>query len=78
MRPINDSIVPILLFSLEVCHGRYQYDINALGAASQLRLTSTRDLNINVSACNANMLFQAFASWNNLSNVHESFQVNYD
>lgn len=53
---------------------RYQYDISAPGAASQLRLTSTRDLNVNVSACNANMLFQAFASWSNLSNVHESYQ----
>ncbi|KAE8055526.1 hypothetical protein FH972_012359 [Carpinus fangiana] len=50
---------------------RYQYDLNAPGAASQLRLTSTRDLNLNVSVSNANMIIQAYASWNNLSNVQE-------
>ncbi|XP_065619172.1 uncharacterized protein LOC112023786 [Quercus suber] len=50
---------------------RYQYNINAPGAASQLRLTSTRDLNINVSVSNANMIIQAYASWINLSHVHE-------
>ncbi|PON47154.1 Vacuolar protein sorting-associated protein, partial [Parasponia andersonii] len=49
----------------------YQYDLNAPGAASQLRLTSTRDLNLNVSVYNANMIIQAYASWNNLSHVHE-------
>ncbi|XP_020979196.1 uncharacterized protein LOC107640015 [Arachis ipaensis] len=53
---------------------RYQYDINAPGAASQLRLTSTRDLNLNVSVSNANMIIQAYASWNNLSHAHESYK----
>lgn len=53
---------------------RYQYDINAPAAASQLRLTSTRDLNLNVSVSNANMIIQAYASWNNLSQAHESYQ----
>ncbi|XP_028077973.1 LOW QUALITY PROTEIN: uncharacterized protein LOC114279888 [Camellia sinensis] len=53
---------------------RYQYDHNAPGAASQLRLTCTRDLNLNVSVSNANMLFQAYASWNNLSHVDESYR----
>ncbi|PHT58232.1 hypothetical protein CQW23_00595 [Capsicum baccatum] len=46
---------------------RYQYDVNAPGAASQLRLASTRDLNLNISVSNANTIFQAYASWNNLS-----------
>lgn len=50
---------------------RYQYDLNAPGAASQLRLTSSRDLNINVSVSNANMIIQAYASWSNLSHAHE-------
>ncbi|KAK7309084.1 hypothetical protein RJT34_05549 [Clitoria ternatea] len=53
---------------------RYQYDLNAPAAATQLRLTSTRDLNINVSVSNANMIIQAYASWNNLSHVHESYK----
>ncbi|CAK8539544.1 unnamed protein product [Lathyrus sativus] len=53
---------------------RYQYDLNAPGAASQLRLTSTRDLNLNVSVSNVNMIIQAYASWNNLSHVHEGYQ----
>lgn len=53
---------------------RYQYDLNAPGAASQLRFTSTRDLNLNVSVSNANMIFQAYASWNSLSHVHESYE----
>ena len=52
---------------------RYQYDHNAPGAASQLRLTCTRDLNLNVTVSNANMIFQAYASWNNLSQVDESY-----
>ncbi|KAK2995313.1 hypothetical protein RJ640_023827 [Escallonia rubra] len=55
---------------------RYQYDINAPGAASQLRLTSTRDLNLNVTVSNANMAFQAYASWDNLSHAHESDRNN--
>ncbi|PWA96948.1 pleckstrin (PH) domain superfamily protein [Artemisia annua] len=54
---------------------RYQYDANAPSAASQLRLTSTRDLNINISVSNANMLIQAYASWINLSQVHEPSSV---
>ncbi|XP_052211647.1 uncharacterized protein LOC127814276 isoform X2 [Diospyros lotus] len=53
---------------------RYQYDHNAPGSASQLRLTCTRDLNLNVSVSNANMIFQAYASWNNLSHVHGSYR----
>ncbi|CAI0538916.1 unnamed protein product [Linum tenue] len=52
---------------------RYQYDGNASGAASQLRLTSTRDLNVNISVSNANMIIQAYASWSNLSTVHEEY-----
>lgn len=52
---------------------RYQYNLNAPGAASQLRLTSTGDLNLNISVSNANMIFQAYASWNSLSQVHESY-----
>ncbi|CAI9095544.1 OLC1v1031527C1 [Oldenlandia corymbosa var. corymbosa] len=51
---------------------RYQYNPNAPGAASQLRLTSSGILNLNVSVSNANMIFQAYASWNSLSRVHES------
>ncbi|OVA12725.1 Pleckstrin homology domain [Macleaya cordata] len=53
---------------------RYQYDQNSPGAASQLRLTSTRDLNLNFSVSNTNMILQAYASWNNLSHVHESYK----
>lgn len=51
---------------------RYQSDQNAPGTGSQLRITSARDLNMNVSVSNANMIFQAYASWNNLSHVQES------
>ncbi|MFS8029949.1 putative vacuolar protein sorting-associated protein [Helianthus anomalus] len=54
---------------------RYQNDANAPSAASQLRLTSTRDLNLNITVSNANMLIQAYASWNNLSQVHEPSTV---
>ncbi|XP_052881690.1 uncharacterized protein LOC108482794 [Gossypium arboreum] len=50
---------------------RYQYDPNAPGAASQLRFTSTKDLNLNISVSNANMIIQAYASWNNLSDIHQ-------
>ncbi|KAM7253783.1 hypothetical protein ACFE04_031465 [Oxalis oulophora] len=53
---------------------RYLYDLNAPGAASQLRFTSTGSLNMNVSVSNANMILQAYASWNNLSNVKEYYQ----
>ncbi|KAH9610754.1 hypothetical protein KSS87_017342 [Heliosperma pusillum] len=52
---------------------RYQYDLNSPGAASRLRLTTTKDLNLNVSSSNANMLLQAYASWNSLSEVQESY-----
>ncbi|GMH29787.1 hypothetical protein Nepgr_031630 [Nepenthes gracilis] len=52
---------------------RYQNYPNLPGSASQLRLTSTRDLNMNVSVSNVNMILQAYASWNNLSQVHESY-----
>ncbi|KAI6702353.1 hypothetical protein NL676_011489 [Syzygium grande] len=51
---------------------RYQYDLNAPGAASQLRITSGRDLNLNVSVSSANMIIQAYASWSNLSHAHKS------
>ncbi|XP_068305501.1 uncharacterized protein [Pyrus communis] len=50
---------------------RYQYDLTATTTASQLRLTCTRDLNLNVSVSNANMIIQAYASWNSLIHVHE-------
>ncbi|XP_058084436.1 uncharacterized protein LOC131232245 isoform X2 [Magnolia sinica] len=53
---------------------RYQYDLSALGAASQLRVTSTRDLNLNISVSNANMILQAYTSWNSLSHSHESYK----
>ncbi|KAK6251014.1 hypothetical protein SCA6_005019 [Theobroma cacao] len=53
---------------------RYQYDPNAPGAASQLRFTSTRDLNLNMSVSNVNMIIQAYASWNNLSDVHQYYK----
>ncbi|XVE65214.1 hypothetical protein DITRI_Ditri07aG0162900 [Diplodiscus trichospermus] len=53
---------------------RYQYDPNAPGAASQLRFTSTRDLNLNISVSNANMIIQAYASWNNLSDIHQHYK----
>ncbi|XP_076943882.1 uncharacterized protein LOC143614277 [Bidens hawaiensis] len=54
---------------------RYQNDVNAPSAASQLRLASTRELNLNITLSNANMLIQAYASWNNLSQVHEPSAV---
>ncbi|XP_042024109.1 uncharacterized protein LOC121771392 [Salvia splendens] len=53
---------------------RYQYNPNAPGVASELRITSTRDLNLNVSVSNANMILQAYASWNNLSHGQESWE----
>lgn len=53
---------------------RYKYDLNAPSAASQLRLTSTRDLKLNVSVSNVNMILQAYASWSNLSQVHELYR----
>ncbi|ERN15489.1 uncharacterized protein LOC18443778 [Amborella trichopoda] len=53
---------------------RYQYDQRTPGAPSQLSLTSTRDLNLNLSVSNMNMLLQAYASWNNLSQFHESYK----
>jgi vacuolar protein sorting-associated protein 13A/C len=46
---------------------RYQCDMNTPGSPGQLRITSTRDLNLNVSVSNTNMLSQAYASWNNIS-----------
>ncbi|KAL6543919.1 hypothetical protein OROGR_010416 [Orobanche gracilis] len=51
---------------------RYQYNPNTPGVASELRIAATRDLNLNVSVSNANMVIQAYASWNNLSHVQES------
>ncbi|CAH9120085.1 unnamed protein product [Cuscuta europaea] len=53
---------------------RYQYDINAPGASSQLRLTSTRDLNLIVSVSNVNTIFQAYASWNNLGHINKTYE----
>ncbi|KAL0372966.1 UNVERIFIED_CONTAM: putative vacuolar protein sorting-associated protein 13D [Sesamum calycinum] len=55
---------------------RYQSSPTAPGVASQLRITSTRDLNLNMSVSNANMILQAYASWNNLS--HEASSSNID
>ncbi|KAL1194607.1 hypothetical protein V5N11_031431 [Cardamine amara subsp. amara] len=49
---------------------RYQFNPRSFGAVSQLRLTSTKDLNVNVSVSNANTIIQAYSSWNSLSNVH--------
>ncbi|TYI15495.1 hypothetical protein ES332_A08G190100v1 [Gossypium tomentosum] len=53
---------------------RYQYDPSSPGAATQLRFTSTRDLNLNISVSNANMIIQAYASWNNLSAIHQYYK----
>ncbi|XP_042394059.1 uncharacterized protein LOC121984930 isoform X2 [Zingiber officinale] len=53
---------------------RYQYDMNAPGASTQLRMTSTQDLNLNVSVSNANMLIQAYSSWNSLNHIDESYR----
>ncbi|WVZ57683.1 hypothetical protein U9M48_008037 [Paspalum notatum var. saurae] len=53
---------------------RYQYDMNTPGSPGQLRITSTRDLNLNVSVSNTNMLSQAYASWNNISSGDESYK----
>ncbi|XP_019086561.1 PREDICTED: uncharacterized protein LOC104718635 [Camelina sativa] len=50
---------------------RYQFNPRSFGAVSQLRLTSTKDLNVNVSVSNANTIIQAYSSWNSLSNVNE-------
>ena len=50
---------------------RYQFNPRSFGAVSELRLTSTTDLNVNFSVSNANTIIQAYSSWNNLSNVHE-------
>lgn len=53
---------------------RYQYDMNTPGTPTQLRMTSTRDLNLNVSVSNVNMIFQAYSSWYNLSRVEETYK----
>ncbi|KAL8099807.1 hypothetical protein AgCh_032170 [Apium graveolens] len=68
-------IVSQLTFLLQIF--RYQYDISSPGVPSQLRITSTRDLNLNLTVSNAiaNMRFQAYASWTNFSNVHESYKA---
>ncbi|KAL5230936.1 hypothetical protein ABZP36_029712 [Zizania latifolia] len=52
---------------------RYQYDMNTPGSPGQLRIASTRDLNLNVSVSNTNMLSQAYASWNNISLGNELY-----
>ncbi|KAK4786568.1 hypothetical protein SAY86_010401 [Trapa natans] len=51
---------------------RYYYDLNAPHAASHLRITSTSDVNLNVSVSSANMIIQAYASWSNLSHAQEN------
>ncbi|XP_075505709.1 uncharacterized protein LOC142542773 isoform X1 [Primulina tabacum] len=51
---------------------RYHYNPNAPGIASQLSITSSRDLNLNVSVSNTNMILQAYASWDNLSHAQEA------
>lgn len=51
---------------------RYQYDENASGAPSQIRMAFTRDLNINLSVSNVNMLLEALSSWNKLHEVKGS------
>lgn len=51
---------------------RYQYDKSAFGAPSQIRMASTRDLNMNLSVSNVNMLLEAFSSWNKLNEVKGS------
>lgn len=50
---------------------RYQFNPRSFGAVSELRLTSTKDLNVNFSVSNANTIIQAYSSWSSLSNVHE-------
>ncbi|KAJ4777649.1 Pleckstrin (PH) domain-containing protein isoform 2 [Rhynchospora pubera] len=51
---------------------RYQYDMNSPGTPTQLRMTSTRELSLNVSVSNVNMIFQAYSSWYNLSRIDEA------
>ncbi|XP_039123130.1 uncharacterized protein LOC120259563 isoform X5 [Dioscorea cayenensis subsp. rotundata] len=53
---------------------RYQFDQNAPGEATQLRMTSTRDLNLNISVSNANMICQAYSSWINLGQIQEKIE----
>jgi hypothetical protein len=53
---------------------RYQYDMNTPGTPMQLRVTSTRDLSLNVSVSNVNVMFQAYSSWYNLSRVDEAYK----
>uniref|UniRef100_A0A0E0MAV7 PH domain-containing protein n=1 Tax=Oryza punctata TaxID=4537 RepID=A0A0E0MAV7_ORYPU len=52
----------------------YQYDMNTPGSPGQLRIASTRDLNLNISVSNTNMLSQAYASWNNISLGNELYR----
>ncbi|KAG0473021.1 hypothetical protein HPP92_014878 [Vanilla planifolia] len=54
---------------------RYQYDLNRPGAATQIRVTSTKDLTLNMSASNLNLMFQAYTSWCNLILVDESSKM---
>jgi len=56
---------------------RYQYDMSTPGSPGQLRITSTRDLNLNISVSNTNMLSQAYASWNNISCGDELYRKVY-
>lgn len=37
-------------------------------------MASTRDLNINISVSNSNMILQAYTSWNNLSHTHDFYK----
>ncbi|MCD7460935.1 hypothetical protein HAX54_044838 [Datura stramonium] len=68
-----DSGIRIFSAALFDDCGGLQNSVNAPGAASQFRLASTRDLNL-ISVSDTNTIFQAYASWNNLSHVKESYQ----
>lgn len=54
---------------------RYRYDKSGSGAPSQIRMASTRDLNMNFSVSNVNMLLEAFSSWNRLNEMKGSSKI---
>ncbi|CAA6669756.1 unnamed protein product [Spirodela intermedia] len=58
-----DSWEPLV----EPIDGVVQYDSHAPGAFPQLRIVTTRDLNLIVSVSNTNMILQAHSSWNSLN-----------
>lgn len=68
-------VFSVLIFLTVFVLNRYQYNPNDPGVASELRITSTRDLNLNVSVSNANTILQAYSSWNNLNRVKEPCEV---